>query len=215
MTRKARYGLAIGLTLALACTEQSSAARTSKREPLVIPVAIHNYAAVPPVILAGAQSTATRIYEQAGVDVLWVDPVACPTAVHVHILSRGMAERVAAGDAVLGVATVGSAMAYVLYGRVLDASLRFHLHPSRLLGYVMSHEIGHLLLPGRMHGRAGLMRADVSLRLIERDAPQFTLPEATLIRTSGLVERVSPHPKCSATPTASSTSAASGNGGSG
>jgi hypothetical protein len=47
------------------------------------------------------------------------------------------------------------------------------------LGYVMAHELGHLLLPRRPHSAAGVMRA--SFPLNSRSIHTFTAADATAI----------------------------------
>ena len=47
------------------------------------------------------------------------------------------------------------------------------------LGYAMAHELGHLLLPGRPHSAAGVMRA--SFPLNSRSIQTFTAADATAI----------------------------------
>jgi len=53
----------------------------------------------------------------------------------------------------------GNAIAYVFYRRVQAEAQRYGVSPGQVLACAIAHEIGHLLLPLRAHGAAGLMRA--------------------------------------------------------
>jgi hypothetical protein len=49
--------------------------------------------------------------------------------------------------------------AYVIYDRVRDRADRDHLDVARVLAAMMSHEMGHMLLPAPAHAPSGLMKA--------------------------------------------------------
>lgn len=74
-------------------------------------------------------------------------------------------------------------------GRVADVYWdtieKFRPFSARVLGHVMAHEIGHLLLPTRAHSRDGLMRASWDRRDVERlktGGLLFTRDQGDLIR---------------------------------
>jgi len=50
-------------------------------------------------------------------------------------------------------------VAWLYYSRIHDLAQLLHLDVS-LLGHVMAHEMGHLLLPYGAHAAAGLMKGD-------------------------------------------------------
>ena len=49
--------------------------------------------------------------------------------------------------------------AWLFYNRIDDLGRVLSLEVSQLLGHVMAHEMGHLLLPYGSHSAAGLMKA--------------------------------------------------------
>jgi hypothetical protein len=171
-------------------------------EPLTIVLHVHNYARVPSAVLTRAEGEATRIYHALGVDLVWVDlsaPSAYPppetlSTFHltITILSDVMAGRKRAAGDVMGKAP-GSpekrgSLAYVLYARVaLLAQGAPNYAESKILGHVMAHEMGHLLLPANSHSESGVMRADWDSRQLLRmvhGGLQFTPEQGELIRTN-------------------------------
>jgi hypothetical protein len=77
--------------------------------------------------------------------------------------------------------------AWVLYPRVKAFSRRNWLDPNRLLGYVLAHELGHLLLGSAKHSEHGLMRGawqSRDLHLAEQGALYFADSEAKTIRAA-------------------------------
>src|SRR5262249_48195086 len=85
-------------------------------------------------------------------------------AVRVIILRGARGEFTDAGPNVLGLATGNERQAgtvvYIFYDRVSHLSARYEERGGRLLGHVIAHEVGHLLLPYGAHSRSGLMHAD-------------------------------------------------------
>lgn len=184
MSTTARGGLFVGLLIGLATTASAS---TSFR---VITVALYDYEGIPPATLLRAKTTAAEVFQTAGVRVVWVDPFASRPSIHVHVLSTAMSERAKANPDVLGLATVGSHMVYVLYPHVVHTARSFNLNLPRLLGYIIAHEIGHLLLPDHGHGVAGLMRATLDVRHIDYGLLYFTRPQRAAIR--GAIDKMTP-----------------------
>ena len=59
-------------------------------------------------------------------------------------------------------------LVYAFYGRV-DAYARQHAKPvAQVLGHVMAHELGHLLLPHGSHAKSGIMTAAWDRKQIEQ-----------------------------------------------
>jgi hypothetical protein len=89
----------------------------------------------------------------------------------------------------LGVALVldGIAGHYasVFYGRIRGLAEAQRVRPGLILGYVIAHEIGHLLLKSTAHSRSGLMRYGwdaESLRQVERGSLYLLSEEAKRAR---------------------------------
>ena len=70
-------------------------------------------------------------------------------------------------------------LATVFSDRIGQAAERVGVEPGRLLGLVMAHEVGHLLLGSGYHGEAGLMRAEWPDALLARPGDwKFSMVEA-------------------------------------
>jgi hypothetical protein len=151
----------------------------------VVTAAVHNYADVPGDVLARAETEASRIFRHAGVRVLWVGPLESQARVRVHILSGPMTLRTRTRTEVLGLATVESGMVWVLYDRIVAKSDSVGVGASRVLGFVMAHEIGHVLLAGRRHGHVGLMKPRLDPDVLRTGLVGFTPDERREIRASG------------------------------
>jgi hypothetical protein len=121
---------------------------------------------VPGPELAAAKRVAARIYQAAGVTIVWRDERAKSHAAGeqliVIVLPTAMAER-SGPRGELGVATgtsdERSHIAYVFYDRVNTAAEEFSANIGRVLGHVIAHEIGHLLLRSEAHSATGVMHA--------------------------------------------------------
>ena len=83
-----------------------------------------------------------------------------------------MAARGRFADGALGMAAVADEgmgrIAYAIYDRVRDTASRAGIGEADLLGFVMAHEIGHLLLPRGSQPESGLMRGRWTIRNFRR-----------------------------------------------
>jgi hypothetical protein len=76
-------------------------------------------------------------------------------------------------------------VAWLLYGRIHNLGQLIQLEVSQLLGHVMAHEIGHLLLPYGSHAASGIMKAGwdtQQTRLASTHSLTFEPSQAALIR---------------------------------
>jgi len=140
-------------------------------------VRVYDYVQLPPGTLQGAEAEARRIFNAAGVDVVWLacletgdqsgknqdctGPYGWNTVV-LRIVSEPPSPKAAASDAAFGVA-MGSAMASVFYGRLTELTHDFRDHDSDIpvfLGIAITHELGHLLLGPASHSPTGVMCAN-------------------------------------------------------
>lgn len=137
-------------------------------------VRLYNYAKVDGLELGRAVQAASNVFHRAGIELVWVD---CPVSrgegernsacgqfdgrpwVQLKILPREMAQRLQLGHEVFGVA-IGS-NAYVYLHRVQELSSQRGLPESLILGHVMAHELGHVLLGPGNHTPTGVMIADL------------------------------------------------------
>ena len=162
--------------------------------PLPLTVAIHDSAALPPPVLERAKDVATAIYGRIGVSVTWLagpqaaaalprGAAACPDSlaplIHLRLLGRSTNPRRPAGD--LGFAASGGTVASVLVEPVAYVAKRKSLAVGDLLGVIIAHEIGHLLLPPDSHS-TGIMAPNIDLFLIDHGGPSFDRRQASMIR---------------------------------
>jgi hypothetical protein len=187
---------AVNFLIGVVCTGVSliagpSAAAEDGATSLVL--RMDNYALVPAAILERAEQTVTRIYAAAGVEVIWVgdggDALATWSglrSVRVLLLADAMANRKIAFDAVadmvLGQAAAGSGRAYIFTSRVQDAGLKYGATFEALLGRVIAHEVGHVLLPYPSHSNTGIMKENLIVRT--RRVETFTPREGELLLLS-------------------------------
>lgn len=176
-----------------------------------ITLRVYDYArANRPTILA-AEGEATKIFAHAGVVARWVD---CPTSHDewdnyphcrsawqvndyvLRVMPKAMAGLLEKSPDTLGSTLdcdVGSTcMASVFYDRVMSLAGNAHAPAPVLLGRVMAHEIGHLLLGENSHSSTGIMRANWSDREFRPDAGLellFTAEQSRRMK-SHLAERV-------------------------
>jgi hypothetical protein len=169
-------------------------------EVVTLSMVVFNQAKVPPEILARAETHYAGVFRQAGIEVKWVHPDpgssevrSDASALAVYLISRGQAKRLRARTSgCLGVSLLmpGAGhpihVAAIFYDRI---NARVDGNPSRLpliLGHVMTHETGHLLL-GKAHSLSVIMREGWStetLSRIEQGAAVFTSEESSQMRST-------------------------------
>jgi len=202
-TRPRRRTLA-GLNLAFAAFSVGVLAFPTsifaKEEPTVnISVLVYNYAEVAPGILAGAEHQADRILNQAGVRAVWFDCSVKPAQldeksicrngwgyqnIGLRLLSQHVPTRVP--DFAFGFA-VSPGLASVYYGDTALMAERQRLRSELplLLGCLIVHEIGHLLLNSYGHSPTGVMQAEWGPTQLQQSLTglmTFTPAQSTLIR---------------------------------
>ena len=83
-------------------------------------------------------------------------------------------------------------IAYAIYDRVRDTAARAAMNEDDLLGFVMAHEIAHLMLPRGSHAETGLMRGRWDVRDFQRTdvlTLGFSPDQASEIRSTLLHKR--------------------------
>lgn len=181
-------GLATGV-IAVAAPQTTNSMNTSTQPPGNQPpqdwhpqivLRVHNYAHVDSGLLLGAEAIAAGILREAKVEPKWVD---CPlsqqesdryprchenwgtNAFVLNLLTPEMAARIRTRVEPLGSALIPcdedatSCPISVFYFRVEELALQFNIHPERVLGHVLAHEVGHMLL-GANHSSKGIMRGE-------------------------------------------------------
>jgi len=154
-------------------------------DPPTVVVRIDNLAPVPVDYLAFAQSRAAEVFKRIGVRVTWVDE---DTAFRDHVrppftivVVKSMTQPVGRPTLVdaLGFADPSVSRAHIIYERVEELTTRSRRSAASLLGDVMAHELGHLLLPQGRHSARGIMRSGIET--LARPIETFTDPQARQI----------------------------------
>ena len=166
-----------------------------------ITISVYDYANVSTELLAAAEEDARRIFLQAGVETLWAtclpkpqkaQPSDCQTVDATHlmlkILPRAISAQARDRSDVLGTALVDAKgigyYAYVFYDSIRRVAEERRLGHA-LLGDVLSHEIGHLLLGSNSHSVSGIMAAHWhggEMRRISEGAMLFTPGQSRTLR---------------------------------
>jgi hypothetical protein len=180
---------------------------------LAVTIQIHDYWHVSSDSLARARKIVTTMYERIGVRTEWMGvvqqserrPGSAPrdsisrmpiAEITLIILTPKMAARGHVEEGALGFAAVPTEgmgrIAYAIYDRVRDTAARAAMNEDDLLGFVMAHEIAHLMLPRGAHAEAGLMRGHWNVgdfRQIDVLKLGFSPDQASAIRSTLLHNR--------------------------
>jgi hypothetical protein len=178
--------------IAIAFSNVAAAAGAERPVAPRVVLSISNNAHVEADVLARAGDQVRRIYAEAGVEIVWHEgstPVPAGDLRVLVILTVTSPFRQSAADRVLGAAARGEGglgrVVYALWNRIEALAARRPHTPSTLLGYVIAHEVGHLVLPRAGHSSAGMMRAQWDPRDLhdaERGVLRFTRQEAIDMR---------------------------------
>lgn len=171
-------------------------ARTDAQEPdrRTLTVVVCDSVGVLPDVLAAARDTASRVYRRIGVDIVWRDKVAQVTSpeppnagpgaltLYVRLVPLAWRPPALVATSAMGFTTVGGRVASVMVERVLALAASDRLVPAHLLGYVMAHELGHLLLGSRPHAVSGVMSESIDRRGCAEGLLGFAKDEGAAIR---------------------------------
>jgi hypothetical protein len=165
---------------------------------LGVDVVAYVYARVPAQTLERSENEAARILRNAGVKVLW--KTCDPAIMDVHsdpnctqlpgplVLAVRILPDLAMTQGVVNERTLAFSvgnLASVSYRRVSQEAAADGVPPSEILGPVIAHELGHLLLVSRAHSHSGIMRARWSSASFQCGLSgefAFSPEEATAIR---------------------------------
>jgi hypothetical protein len=170
-------------------------------QELQVAISVYDYAHVSTGLLAAAEEDARRVFRQAGVETVWATCFPKPEKAEsdgcypvdanhlmLKILPRAIAAHVRERGDVLGTAIVDEKgvgfYAYVFYDHVQRLAEERKLGHA-LLGDVLAHEIGHLLLGSNSHSISGIMSAHwygEELRQISEAAMLFAPSQSQMMR---------------------------------
>ncbi len=201
--------VSVGISLPT-CEWAAAKMPDSKAENPIIKVWLYNYAGIPKHTMARAEGEVQKILRAAAIHLDWVE---CPTSaeevkVHpicqermsdaelgltTHPTARGVADAYVDRD--FGIAQIFNNgqfghYAYVFYDRVQHTAALTGMAASQLLGSVIAHEFGHVLMRSSTHSRSGIMRAQWDhndLQNLTWGQLKFTPAEKELIHTEALL----------------------------
>ena len=176
----------LAFTVTLFTTIQAVAAED---RPVTLVLHVEDYARVPAADRSAAQAEVTRIYAAAGVRTVWAtgNDYSDAPGLHLRVIlfSRDVAMPAIRAEAVpgsvLGLAVREAGRAYILTHRIANLAQRHGDEFRWLLGRVLAHEVGHLVLPDHSHSDQGIMRANVGVR--SKSDREFTTEQAVVIRS--------------------------------
>ena len=169
---------------------------------------VYNYARLDPVSMALSEKVASAIYADVGIELVWMDcsvsrppsraSPACqsrmgPIDLVLRILPRHMAVKLATRDEPLGSAQTctesePACEVNVFYHRVDELAAKGY-RADRVLGYVIAHEVAHVLL-GPRHSEEGILRGEWTRDYLERIswglALDFTKDQSRQLRNAVL-----------------------------
>ena len=189
-------------------------AKSGLVEPPAIGISMYNYARIPESDLALARRTASRIFRQAGLEIVWAD---VPVAGGAEAALRRTGRRLGAADIRLRILSESKVPEWArdtrhvafsllpknggfgtitsIYSQRLLAIARRETRPAGLvLGCVIAHEVGHLLMGMRGHSRSDIMSFPVTGRYLSEASAgrlHFTLTQARRIRKAAEQRRES------------------------
>ena len=155
---------------------------------LILVVRTYNLLNVPTRELDVARHVSRNILQRAGIETIWID---CPGATSSPVTLRTCTDTLqsdevmlrilrapgrqsegaatdALGDSYIDIAEERGSLATVYVDRIAAMAGASSLDLGTLLGRVMAHEIGHLLLGSTAHQPQGIMRATWSPSLLQR-----------------------------------------------
>lgn len=186
-------------TVVLLFGQRALAGPEARPDKIRLTVSVFNDAHVPPAVLLAAATRAQTVFGKAGVSLTWLD---CGTPGHWHselgcldvafpghLSVRLVPGKQTRSDDIFGQSFLneqGEGNYINVYVRPLSTAKALEvLQEGDLLGYVVAHELGHLLLGKSSHSDAGLMRARWEvwdLREAARGNLSFSASETERIR---------------------------------
>ncbi len=162
-------------------------------DPLTVHVLILDKVGVEADTLRRAQEETRRIFKAAGITLAWhlrgQEPPTGPFVIELVIIVSNLIGETGENRNMLAIAPASKeahgTIAWLFYHRIHDLGQLLQLEVSQLLGHVMAHEMGHLLLPYGSHAASGIMKAGWDrrqARLASMRSLTFEPSQAALIR---------------------------------
>jgi hypothetical protein len=167
-----RKSLWLGVALAVLCSAAWSKVLVIQEPPVT--VSVHNDAGIPLAVLLHAESEASRIFRQSGLELRWLNcsppphvpenPSECATADFPrHLQLRIAKHSLNLNEFAMGISYLSAdgtgCYANLFYDRAQLIHETSQVSVATLLGHGIAHELGHLLLGTNSHAPIGIMRA--------------------------------------------------------
>jgi hypothetical protein len=149
---------------------EQAAAQTLERFSLQ--VLLKNDAGVPAGVLEQAKRDAIRVFDRSNINLEWIEDGPYQSgSLTLRIIAKAIGTK-SRNRSVVGIAPgtreARGIIAYAFYERIQTYSAELALEISQMLGHVMAHELGHLLLPYDAHSFTGVMRGRGTWRRQDR-----------------------------------------------
>ena len=176
MSKALRICLIWGLLLGVNFSATARRTPKGKRKPNPkITLRVYDNAGLPARLLSRALNQTSVIFGDAGVVVAPIfctqdePPAVCSQALDPSNIALRIIPGPVPGDEYNALGYSSGPYITVDYSRVEEVAARSDVSPDRILGCVVAHELGHVLLGPESHSAAGIMKArftDKELRLI-------------------------------------------------
>jgi hypothetical protein len=165
--------LALSLLVASFAPQMVAADAGSKSASVRLTISVFNDAGASPSVMAQAQSRATLILLRAGISLLWLDcgtprnappnsgcsDLSYPQHLSVRMVSNpGRPSKDTFGQTFQNASAEGN-YALVFFNALVSSKTVEIVKTGDLLGHIIAHELGHLLLGSDSHSATGLMSA--------------------------------------------------------
>ena len=187
-----------GIAIAIVSIVMSSRVQAAAAQVSQLSVFVYDDARVPEATLERGEEVAGRIYQHAGIAIQWTDcsPMSSRSqadcrdaASSPHLSVRIVARPLNLPGEDFGVAFVdgqgAGQQADVFYSRIENFQAESLADRAQILGHVMAHELGHLLLGMNSHSTQGIMQphwGERELRLASMGNLQFDRRQSEMIR---------------------------------
>ena len=149
--------------------------RSPKPAGKALTIRLYNYADAPAEKLLEAAAVGRKIFERAGIETAWVrcgtsserpSEPGCIEArgksvIRVNVLTKTMAEKAGTSPGAFGVALTAKPgfgrVAAVFHHRISELHRDSRVDAPLILGHILAHEIGHLMLGFNSHTERGIM----------------------------------------------------------
>jgi hypothetical protein len=163
----------------ISCTASVAGAAGDDEWPRLL-LHIKNHAGVPGDDLARARAEVVQIFHHSDVTVAWVGEDE-PGRIDILLLSITRDSQENSAGCALGLAVASRSTAYVFINRIIMRTRGGAADRPVLIGRVIAHEIGHILMPQRPHPSFGIMRAAIDVGYTNPN--RFSGEEGQSIRT--------------------------------